>query len=656
MTQLKNLFEPITIGSMELKNRIVMAPMTVDYANDDETPSDRHIAYYVERAKGGVGLITMEVVTVDEEHRYQQHSLGLYNDDLIPHHKKLVDAVHAHGAKIMPQISHTGPESLGGFYKGIQPVGPSVVRTQTTMQVCRELDKEEIPHYVSLYGDAARRAEEAGYDGIELHAAHSYMLIGSFLSPLRNLRTDEYGGKLEGRMRFLLEVLKDIRSKVSADFPIHIRLSGNERESGGRDINETVRMAPVLVEAGINAFHVSGGVGDANITQIIPSTEYPNGYNVNMATAIKQVVDVPVMAVGRNVDVYAADELVKNKQVDMVVMGRALFADPYLPNKAKENLIETIRPCNVCQDCVDTIMKGGGSACALNPHSGRELLLPMHESAEQSKKALVIGGGVAGLEAARVAAERGHQVTLLEKSDRLGGDFLHAVDLLSENGPYLQWLQGEVERLGVTVELSKNASLELVKGYDADAIIVATGGSNTPPPFEGDEQSHVVKGDALKELIENDFAGVEGDVVVLGGNVTAVEVADAIARKNNQQALSPVNRHVTLINWQHRVADGAGKKRRGDVMRRLDLHGVHVLTGMNIKKINSDSVVFETEQGVERHVPATTVIVADQMLEDKTLFEQLQGLAEDVYAVGDCDGFGLVKKAIRDATEAAYAL
>ncbi|HSC75516.1 MAG TPA: NADH:flavin oxidoreductase, partial [Pseudomonadales bacterium] len=279
MTQLDKLFSPTKIGSLELRNRIVMAPMTVDYANDDETPSERQIAYYSERAKGGVGLITMEVCTVDADHRYQAHSLGLYADHLIEHHKKLVDAVHAHGAKIFPQISHTGPESLSPFYRRIPPVGPSVVRTQTTLQVCRELSIEEIPQYVAMFGDACLRAKKAGYDGVELHAAHSYMLIGSFLSPLRNHRTDAYSGrKLEGRMKFLLEVLADIRAKCGEDFPIALRLSGYERESGGREINDTQRMAPTLVAAGVNAFHISGGVGDNNITQIIAGSEYRSGY------------------------------------------------------------------------------------------------------------------------------------------------------------------------------------------------------------------------------------------------------------------------------------------------------------------------------------------------------------------------------------------
>jgi len=643
------IFEPFKIGNMEIKNRIVVAPMTVDYANPDETPSDRHLAYYTERAKGGAGLITLEVVTVDGDHRYQQNSLGLYNDSLISPHKKLVDAIHAHGAKVVPQISHTGPESLGGFFKGIQPVGPSVVRTATTLQVCRELAIDEIPRLVSMYGDAAVRARAAGYDGIELHAAHSYMLLGSFLSPLRNHRTDEYkGSKPEGRMKLLLEVLADIRKKVGNDFPITLRLSGYERESGSREINDTVRMAPLLVAAGVNAFHVSGGVGDLNITQIIPASDYPVGYNVHMAAAIKQVVDVPVMAVGRIMTVEDAEKVLQSNQADAVVMGRAFFADPHLINKAKAGKLSEIRPCIVCQDCVDTIMPGGGSACAVNVNSGREAQLPMKELAAKSKNVVVIGGGMAGMEAARVCAERGHKVTLLEKQKQLGGNFILAAQLLNDLQPYLDWMKREMKRLPVDVKLGTEADEKNIAALKPDAIIVAAGAKLAEPTFPGSDQSHVISGSKLHQLIADDFKGVSGDVVVLGGGVIAVEIADAVALHKKSS--------VTMINWDNRVADGAGRKRRGDLSRRLDKSGVKVLTGMPIVAITKDAVQFKNVDGQVRSVKANTALVADLPQPNTELEARFKTLAAEIKVVGDCAGFGLVKKAIKDATLAAYSL
>lgn len=642
------IFEPFKIGSMEIKNRIVMAPMTVDYANPDETPSDRHMAYYTERAKGGVGLITLEVVTVDGDHRYQQNSLGLYNDSLIAPHKKLVDAIHAHGAKVVPQISHTGPESLGGFFKQIQPVGPSVVRTATTLQVCRELKADEIQRYVSMYGDAAVRAREAGYDGIELHAAHSYMLLGSFLSPLRNHRTDEYrGNKPEGRMKLLLEVLADIRKKVGHDFPITLRLSGYERESGSREINDTVRMAPTLVQAGVNAFHVSGGVGDFNITQIIPASDYPVGYNTHMAAAIKQAVDVPVMAVGRIMTVDDAEKVLQAGQADAVVMGRAFFADPHLINKAKAGKISAIRPCIVCQDCVDTIMPGGGSACAVNPNSGREMQLPMHELAASPKKVVVIGGGMAGMEAARICAERGHHVTLFEKQNQLGGNFILAAQLLGDLQPYLDWMIREMKRLPIDIKLGAVADDKTIASLKPDAIMVAVGGTNTQPAFAGAE--HTVGGGKLYQLVHENFKGIQGEVVVLGGGVIAVEIADAIAKQGKTTS-------VTMLNWDNRVADGAGRKRRGDLSRRLDKSGVRVLTGMPIVDISKNRVQFKSVDGTVRSLKADHILFAADPQPNMALAEQLKSLAPEIKTIGDCAGFGLVKKAIKDAALAAYAI
>ena len=650
------IFEPFKIGNLEIKNRIVMAPMTVDYANPDETPSDRHLAYYTERAKGGVGLITLEVVTVDGDHRYQQNSLGLYNDSLIAPHKKLVDAIHAQGAKVFPQISHTGPESLGGFFKQIQPVGPSVVRTATTLQVCRELKLEEIARYVEMYGDAAVRAREAGYDGIELHSAHSYMLLGSFLSPLRNHRTDEYkGNKPEGRMKLLLEVLANIRKKVGHDFPITLRLSGYERESGSREINDTVRMAPQLVKAGVNAFHVSGGVGDLNITQIIPASDYPVGYNVAMAAAIKQVVDVPVMAVGRIMSVDDAEKVLQSGQADAVVMGRAFFADPHLINKAKAGKAETIRPCIICQDCVDTIMPGGGSACAVNPNSGRELQLPMKELAAKSKHVVVIGGGMGGMEAARVAAERGHKVTLLEKQKFLGGNFILAAQLLPDLQPYLDWMQREMKRLPIDLKLGVEGDEKSVAALKPDAIIVAMGGSNTAPSFSGGD--HTTHGGKLYQLVYDNFKGISGDVVVLGGGVIAVEIADAIAKLWSSVQGKTHNIHsVTMLNWDNRVADGAGRKRRGDLSRRLDKSGVRVLTGMPIVHVGKHGVTFKNVDGEERTIKADHVLFAADPQPNMELVEKLKAITPDVKPVGDCAGFGLVKKAIKDANFAVYPL
>ncbi len=655
MSKLEKLFTPIKIGSMELANRIAMAPMTVDYANQDETPSDRQITYYAERAKGGAALIGVEVTTIDKLHRYQQHSLGLYSDELIPGHKKLVDAVHAHGTKIQPQIAHTGPESLSPFYEGIQPIGASVIRTQTTKQVCREATVEELEAIIEMYGDTAVRAREAGYDGIELHTAHSYMLLGSFLSPLRNFRQDDYAGhKFEGRTKLLFQVLENIRKQVGDDFPITLRVSGFEKEAGGREINDTQRLAPMLVEAGVDCFHVSGGVGDANITQIITGAEYAPGYNLAAATAIKQVVDVPVMVVGQYMDPAFAESVLADEKADIIAMGRALLADAYFPNKARVGKLADITRCTLCQDCIDIMMTvGEGVKCAVNPRCGSEAEYPL-EQAAVAKKVLVIGGGPGGLEAARVACARGHAVTLMEKENELGGAFRWTATVYPPSRAFLDSLVQRVQALPVDIRLGVEATSASIAEFRPDAIIVATGGKIEVPEIEGGNLPHVTSGEGIHEFLARMVDVEEGQelplaspVAVIGASLIGMELAEFLAARGAD---------VRLLEPTRRLAVPAGKKRRGDQSKRLDLLGVSVNTGVAVEEITGEGVRIRIENGKERLVKAKTVFVVGIPVEDRGLLDTLEGAAAEVHGVGDCTGSGLSKKAIEEAMAAAYSI
>ncbi len=655
MPKLESLFSPIKINQMELPNRIVMAPMTVDYALDDETPSDRQFAYYNERAAGGPAMINLEVCSVDADHRYQQHSLGLHSDFQIEKHKKLVDVIHAHGVKCQPQLAHPGPESLAPFYKQLQPMGPSVARAETTKQLCREITPEEIEAVIELYGEGARRSREAGYDGIELHAAHGYMMLGSFLSPLRNFRTDEYaGGKFEGRAKLLLDVLARIREKVGGDYPITVRLSGFERQSGGREINDTQRLAPLLVGAGVDCFHVSGGVGDANITQIITGPEYGPGFNVSAASAIKQVVDVPVLVVGQNMDPVAADRIIEEGRADMIAMARSLLCDPALPNKAKSGRLREINRCNVCQSCTDMMTSEfNGAGCALNPRAGREGEYPL-DKASVSRKVVVVGGGPAGMTAAMYASERGHEVTLLEKEGELGGAFRLASTLFAGNQLYLDYLRARMEDLPIEVRLGVEANDTTIKELGPDAVIVATGGRFTSPDIAGDGAANVIKGKAVLDLVarmgtdtgDSDL-GLDTSVAVVGANLIGIELAEALAARGKQ---------VHLVEPSGRMAMPAGKKRRADHCKQLDRLGVPVNTGVAVKEITGEGVVLSLSNGRESTVRAGTVILVGHPEADASLEEKLAGAAETVRSIGDAVSFGLAQNASRAALDVAYSL
>lgn len=655
---------------MTVRNRVVMSPMETMYGTPEGLPSQRTRDYYAARAKGGVGLITLGATGIDNYHPETPGGLHLATDDAVDAHRALVDAVHEHGAKVQPQLVHAGPDGLGPELFGVTSLGPSVIPSYLTGRPSAEISKQQLTEVFDLYKAAARRAVEAGYDGIELHAAHGYMLLGSFLAPQRNRRTDDYAGfSKRGRLRVVLETLAAIRSEVGAAVPITLRISGYERVAGGRPIYETALAAPELVASGVNAFHVSGGVIDRLVTGMVNGADDGDELNVGAAAAVKEVVDVPVIAVGRIHDPVAAERILANGRADFIAMGRPLLADAELPRKLSSGQLDRVRKCISCENCIDAMEQRFAVDCAVNPRTGKERELA-GSRAGRAKRVVVVGGGPAGMEAARVAAERGHRVTLLERGGDLGGALRWACVLHPENQPFLRYLRDEIRRSPVKVALGQYVSASDVVDAAPDAVVVATGGRVAVPSITGAHLAHVHTGPGLRALLDGQpFAGwrqrlVHANVVrlatrawmpfgrrvaIVGGDLVALELAEFLARRG---------RLVSILESGKDIAPEVGNKRKTEHMDRLDRLDVTVHVRAAVERITTNAVLFTPAGGTTRELPADSVVIAGTVEPNTSLFDELVAALPDipVHAAGDCSGLGLIRKATEDGARAACAI
>ncbi len=654
---------------MTLRNRLVMSPMETMYGTPDGLPSERTRDYFAARARGGVGLITVGATGIDHHHPETPGGLHLGTDAAVDAHRALVEVVHEHGAKIQPQIVHAGPDGLGPEMHGVTSIGPSVIPSYLTGRPSAEVTHEQLIEVFDLFKRAVRRAAEAGYDGIELHAAHGYMFLGSFLAPQRNRRTDEYrGDSVKGRIRVVLETLAAIRSEIGDDLPITLRISGYERVAGGRPIFETAQVAPQLVAAGVDAFHVSGGVIDRLVTGMVNAADDGDEINVGAAAAVKQVVDVPVIAVGRIHDPERAEAILADGRADFIAMGRPMLADPDLPNKLASGQSDRVRKCISCENCIDAMEQRFSVDCAVNPRTGKERELAIH-AASRRKRVVVIGSGPAGMESARVAAERGHHVTLFERNKQTGGALLWASILHPENEPFLRYLRDEIGRSAVNVELGQQVSADDVVDLQPDAVVVATGGQVVLPTIPGADLPHVHSGPALRELLGRVMGGwrrrvmtpaavrmatrawmpLGHRVVIVGADLVALELAEFLAARD---------RLVSVLEPGKAIAPELGNKRKTEHMDRLDRLGVTIHVRAAVDEIVPDGVVFTPSGGNSRLLAADSVVVAGTLEPNTELYEKLVAALPNasVAAAGDCTGLGLIRKATEDGARAACAI
>ena len=623
MKQLSKLFSPISIGSMAQKNRIIMAPIGNSLSNLDGTVSQRVIDYFQARARGGVGLIILPSISIDRISPYTGFPV-IWDDKFIPGLKALTGALHAYGAKVIPQLCHPG---------GLSGMADSFVPASYTL--------EDIKRTIKQYNEAVKRAREASFDGVELHAAHSWMVLGSFLSALRNRRTDDYGGSIEGRLKLVQEVIRSIRDQEGPEFPLIIRISGDELVPGGRTIRETQYIAPMLVEAGIDAIDISAGTHGDFRTAAMGGASEPQ---IIFSKAVKEVVDVPVTVVGKINNPRLAENILQRNEADLIVMGRALLADPELPNKAAEGRFEDIAPCVGCGLC----MTRGGFTCLVNPAVGREKEIIM-TAAERQKQVLVAGGGPAGLKAAEIAASRGHIVTLYEKGTVLGGQFnlAAAAPTKQEMIKVIQHLSVQIKKAGVTVYLNSEVTPELIKENKPDVLIVATGGEPFIPDIPGLRRNKIV---SAHDVLAGKVAIKPGNVIVIGGGMVGCEVADMIADKGDNMPGTRIS--VTIIEMREDIGiDIGGSGNRPLLLQRLREKEVNILTSAKVKEFIEDGIVIirDGKESVIRN--ADSIILAMGAVSIDQLSKYIKGQVAEVYVIGDAEEPRRALEAIAEGME-----
>lgn len=698
----KTLLSPGRIGALEIRNRILVTAMGVSLAEPDGHCGERLIAYHEEQARGGAGLIIAGVTGVAWPiGAVLPNQTAISDDKFLPGLTELTERVHRHGAKIAAQLHHGGlaagyssdafdaplwgpcpprpmqgdfisyflPEELAGFAAGKPPR-------------IKVLEQADIDLAVAQFAAAARRARQAGFDAVEIHSAHGY-LLSSFISPKTNTRTDRYGGPLENRLRLLIEVIAAIRAEVGPDFPVWCKLDAREiGKEVGITLDDCVAAAKLVEAAGVDAIAVSAyhdtGQGKLHSASNIP---HDPESNIPAAAAVKAAVSVPIIGSGR-VEPDAADAQIAAGKYDFLAMGRKLLADPALPNKLAAGEEAKVRPCIYCYTCVSAAYVRQPVRCAVNPETGFEY---RREVIGGGSRYAVIGGGPGGMEAACRLAEAGNHVTLIERGRRLGGTLRFAGLAYPPNEKLLDWLIARTERAGVDVRLRTEATPQLLRDIGATSVIVATGARRDLPDIPGSNGPHVLSGDDMRGLMLGESSpelrrkaglltrlmtrigaatGITGntgfvrfatkawmplgrDVVVIGGELVGLELAEFLHERG---------RRVTVIEPGAKLGKGLLLVRRMRLLAELKEHGVTLLASVSGIQIDPAAVHFTTAEGIPASVPADQVIVAMGATGDIALADRLRAEGFVVETAGDCDGVGYIEGAIRGGAEAALRI
>ena len=643
----RKLFSPIKLNKLEIKNRIVMPAFGLKYC-DDRRPGDRLIAFYEARARGGCGLLIVGGVGIDLVGSGIMMPT-IESDDYIADWERLSDAVHKHDAKVFLQLFHSGRYSHSFLTGGQKAVAPSAVASRYTREEPRALAKEEILELEEKYAAAAVRSKKAKADGVEIIASAGY-LICQFLSPLTNLRQDEYGGSFENRTRFGLEVIEKVREAVGPNYPVIMRISGSEFMPGGNQSRDVIEIAKVFEKAGLNAFDVTGGWHETKVPQL-PSV-VPRGAYSYLASGIRRAVSVPVFASNRIVEPAQAERILRDGIADMVCVGRAQIADPEWAHKAWEGKLEDIRPCVDClQGCMDRLFAGQAVECLCNAQAGYETERRIHR-VKKSKTVAVIGGGPAGLEAAVTAAKSGHHVTIFDKADDIGGQLplVAAPPGREEFQRLLDYYRYEVRAHQVSLKLGKEVNMQAIRRIRPNVVIVATGSRQIVPDIPGIDRPNVVTAwDALLDKVD-----LGKTVAVLGGGAVGIETAITIASRGTLDAetlkflfkheaedvqnlktlVTRGPRQVTILEMLPRIGKDIGQTNRWVFLKELDLLGIEVITGATVKAIADDGVLYEKD-GKNYPLKVESVVLALGAKPNDEIEDELKSSGFEYIKIGD---------------------
>ena len=638
MNNFPHLFEPIQIGKTTVKNRIFMPPLSTNLA-DKGYVTDALVEHYSNRARGGVGLIVTEVTTVEPTYTYLPGDMSIYDDSYIPGWKKLVDAVHKYDTKILSQLFH--PAYMAFPVPGTpQLIAPSNVGPYYAKSAPRAVTVEELHVLVRQFGEAALRFKKAGGDGVEIQCAHAHGLLGGFLTPLYNKRTDEYGGDINGRLRLTLEVIREVRKQCGDDFIIDVRISGDEYSEGGLTLNDMIYVSKQLEKEGVDFLHVSGG-NTIKRGSSMPAPGTSPAPHAHASEEIRKHVHIPVATVARINEPWVADELIADGKADICMIGRANLCDSEFANKAREGRTDDIRPCIGCGRCLTGIMFGKPIACTVNPSVETNDI----DEADVKKKVLVIGGGPAGMEAAYVAKKRGHEVVLCEKENELGGLLRLAAVPISKQElcKVIKFMARRLDNEGIDVRTGCEVTPQMLADEFKDYEIICSTGAK-PKEIEAFKQfKQTMTADDI--LSGRKFPGRK--IVILGGGSVGCETADYLAPLIND--LFPANRDVTVIEMTGSLMTGEGGAAKSRLTQRLMSKGVKLLLNAQVKKVDESTITYEQDGEEHTIKDADTLVFAVGYTPTKVEYE-------NAHYIGDCGKVGNLKDAISGAYQLAKSL